>query len=202
VKHHRLRHVIDYLLEDQNIEDTQIPFAAVAVDLIQAETMVFRQGSIRLAVDASSSLPGYFSPVEYDGKLLVDGAVLQVVPVPVAKALGAEFIIAVNVSQNLEQNPDLDNVIKIIFRSSAITNNYYNQSLIEKADIILKPSVGHLHWSEFDHLQVAISKGEEIAYKALPLLKRTRKHAQKRNIFPIQFKKNQKIIEMNKESPV
>lgn len=168
VKHHRLRSVIDFLLTDQNIEDLPIPFAAVAVDLVAGKEVVFTSGSIRDAVDASSSLPGYFSPVEENGRLLVDGAVLQVVPIPTAKAMGADFVIAVNVSQDLERNSDLKNVVQIISRASSITSDRYNKSLLEKADVVLRPRVGHLHWSEFDRIQEAIALGEKVAELALP----------------------------------
>lgn len=170
VKHYRLRSVIDFLLVDQKIEETKIPFAAVAVDLIKGEEMVFSEGSIRLAIDASSSLPGYFAPVEFNGKLLVDGAVLQVIPVPIAKKMGADFIIAVNVSQNLEKDPDLDNVVKIIFRASSITGERYNKTLLTNADLILRPDIGYLHWSEFDKYEEAIKAGELIAEKKLSVI--------------------------------
>lgn len=170
VKHHRLRSVIDFLVADQKIQETKIPFAAVAVDLISAKEVVFTEGNIRLAIDASSSLPGYFAPVESNGKLLADGAVLQVIPVPIAKKMGADFIIAVNVSQDLDEYPDLDNVVKIIFRASSITGNRYNKTLLHDADVILRPEIGHLHWSEFDKYQEAIKKGEFIAERNLPLI--------------------------------
>lgn len=196
VKHFRLRNVIDFLLVDQNIEDTKIQFAAVAVDLIKAEEMVFTKGNIRLAVDASSSLPGYFTPVKYDGKYLVDGAVLQVIPAPVAKALGADFVIAVNVSQDLEEKPDLDNVVNIIFRASSVTNNRYNQTLLNEADIVIRPSIGHLHWSEFNCLKEAIAKGEEIAIQALPLLKQKLENASKKSFHLFRNTSEQKIVEM------
>jgi len=196
VKHHRLRNVIDFLLADQNIEDTKIQFAVVAVDLIKAEEVVFTEGNIRLAIDASSTLPGYFEPIEYDGKYLVDGAVLQVIPVPIAKALGADFVIAVNVSQDLEENPDLDNVIKIIFRASAVTNNRYNRTLLDDADIVLRPSIGYLHWSEFDRLNEAVAKGEEIATQALPLLKQKLENAKKKSFSLFRNTSEQKIVKM------
>lgn len=182
VKHNRLRKVIDFLLPDLRIEACKVPFYAIAVDLISAKEMIFSEGSIRTAVDASSSLPGYFAPVEYDGKLLVDGAVLQVVPVPAAKELGADFVIAVNVSQELEENPVLDNVIKIIFRSSAITGNRYNKTLLNDADVVLRPQIGHLHWSEFEQYEEAIAKGEQVARLALPIIRKKLKSYRRKKL--------------------
>ncbi len=195
VKHIRLRKVIDFLLPDQRIETCKIPFFAVAVDMIGAKEMVFGEGSIRTAVDASSSLPGYFAPVEYNGKLLVDGAVLQVVPVPAAKELGADFVIAVNVSQELEENPVLDNVIKIIFRSSAITGNRYNKTLLNDADVVLRPQIGHLHWSEFEHYEEAIAKGEQIAMMALPII-RKKLHGYRRKKLNLRQNIDETLIEV------
>ena len=197
VKHYRLRSVIDFLLADQKIEETKIPFAAVAVDLISAKEVVFTKDSIRLAIDASSSLPGYFAPVEFKGELLADGAVLQVIPVPIAKKMGADFIIAVNVSQDLDEDPDLDNVVKIIFRASSITGNRYNKTLLNDADMVLRPEIGHLHWSEFDKYQEAITEGEIIAERNLPLILENLNKFRKKSFMLFRAKPKSSLEEMS-----
>ncbi|HSV94435.1 MAG TPA: patatin-like phospholipase family protein, partial [Spirochaetia bacterium] len=90
---------IEYLrniFDDKKIEDLKIPFAAVATDVNTAETVVFDRGDMVTAVRASVSVPLVYSPVQVKGRLLVDGGVSCPVPVEIAKKMGAEVIIAVN----------------------------------------------------------------------------------------------------------
>jgi len=168
----RMREVIDFLIDDQEIEDLPIPFAAVAVDLITGQEVYLASGNLREAVEASSALPGYFQPFEKNGQLLVDGAVLQVVPTLAAKRLGATFVIAVNVSQDLRSDPPLNNIVDVIFRSTSITSHRYKQYLLQEADIVLRPPVGDFHWSDFHCYDQCVRLGEQTAEKALPVLKR------------------------------
>lgn len=84
-------------LAEIDIEDLDLPFAAVAVDLIQGQEVVLQSGNLVEAIRASISLPGIFSPVEADAQLLVDGGLMNTVPVSLCRELGAEFVIGVNV---------------------------------------------------------------------------------------------------------
>jgi NTE family protein len=84
------------IIETENIEDLKKPFAAVCVDLINAEVVTFTKGSIHQAVRASIAIPGVFTPVIFEDKLLVDGGALEPVPVHTVRSLGADFIIAVD----------------------------------------------------------------------------------------------------------
>ena len=167
----RLREAVDFLVEPVNIRETQIPYAAVAVDLISGKELVFTEGSLQTAVEASSSLPGFLPPLQQDSRALVDGAVLHSVPVIPAKKLGADFIIAVNVSQSLEEEPELDNVIDILFRSSSITSHRYSRLQLREADLIIRPDVGSIHWSKFSMFHELVEKGEDVGRKALPVIR-------------------------------
>ena len=84
------------------IEDLAVPFAAVATDIRTGERVVLNRGPLAPAVHASCALPGIFQPVEMDGRLLVDGGVLESLPVPTAKFLGADVIIAVDVGTRIK----------------------------------------------------------------------------------------------------
>jgi len=171
----RLREAVDFLVDPVDIGSTQIPFAAVAVDLISAKEHVFTKGSLQTAVEASSSLPGFLPPLRQNSHTLVDGAVLHTVPVIPAKKLGANFIIAVNVSQSLDNEPELDNVIDILFRSNSITSYRYSRMQMKEADLIIRPDVGSVHWSNFSLFNELIEKGEEVARKALPVIRQKMK---------------------------
>ncbi|NOY76797.1 MAG: patatin-like phospholipase family protein [Calditrichaeota bacterium] len=167
----RLREAVDFLVDPVSIRETKIPYAAVAVDLISAKELIFTEGNLQTAVEASSSLPGFLPPLKQNSHVLVDGAVLHTVPVIPAKKLGADFIIAVNVSQSLDNEPELDNVIDILFRSNSITSYRYSRMQMKEADLIIRPDVGDVHWSNFSRFNELIEKGEEVARKAVPVIR-------------------------------
>jgi len=88
-------------IQDKNIEDLDRPFGAVATDLASGREIWLREGSVFEAVRASVSLPGLFTPVERDGNLLVDGGLVNPVPVSMCRALGAQIVIAVDLNADL-----------------------------------------------------------------------------------------------------
>jgi NTE family protein len=168
----RVTRAVETLLAGRRFEDCRIPFSCVATDLRTGEEVVFRKGELNKAVQASMSIPGFLPPVEYDGHLLVDGAVLSPVPVLPCRALGVDVVIAVEVGQRLEKNGDLDSVIDIVFRASSITTRRYTEMLLEEADIIIRPEVGDVHWSEFSKMPRILAAGEAAAKEALPEIRR------------------------------
>ncbi len=168
VKSWRLAKAIEKMVDDTNIEDLKLPFAAVAGDLRTGKEVVFTRGSVRQAVAASSSIPGFLPPVELNGMLLADGAIVSPVPVLPARDLGADLVIAVDVSQNLDPNPELENVIDVVFRTNLITAKRYNALLLKQADAVIRPEVGDVHWSEFKRLEEIVVKGERATRTALP----------------------------------
>ncbi len=168
----RLEEAIEFLVEPLDIEELRIPFAAVAVDLNTGREVIYSKGSLRKAIEASSSLPGFLPPLHQNSLALVDGAVLHAVPVLPARDLGAQFVLAVNVSADLEPNPDLENVIDVLFRASSITSHRHSLQQLEKADIILRPDVGRTHWANFSRLEELVDRGEVVAKRALPVIRR------------------------------
>lgn len=101
----RLMRRIREVVEDRDIEDLEIPFAAVATRLESGDEVWFRSGSMLHAVRASSGLPGLFTPVLDDGSWLIDGGVVNSVPVSVCRAMGADRVIAVNLNRHLRSYP-------------------------------------------------------------------------------------------------
>jgi NTE family protein len=164
----RVSRAVEFMIEDKNFDDCRLPFACVATDIATGNEVIFREGRLRQAVAASMSIPGFLPPVNYDGYLLVDGAVVAPVPITACRSLGADVVIAVDVSQHLEGSITLDNVIDIIFRASTITSHRYNKMLLEKAEVIIRPQVGDVHWSEFHNVAALVAEGERAAKRMLP----------------------------------
>ena len=157
----RLYKVLNFLLYDEDIESTKIPFTAVATDLVLGSEVSIRTGSIIKAVAASSALPGFLPPVRINGRLLVDGASTSPVPIWAAKKLCRNKIVAVDVSQSLTQQPKLDNLVDIVLRSYSITARHYHDELIKGADLLVQPMVGQFHWSQFENIESLIREGEK-----------------------------------------
>jgi NTE family protein len=155
------------LLDEEDIRDRGIPFAAVATDLWKGEDVALRRGSVRKSVSASAGIPGTFPPVEQDGRFLVDGAVVQMVPVREARRLGADKVIAVDVTRELVRPPLFKNGLEIMFRADEITNFRLNEVNLSGADVVIRPKMGDTHWASFELLDDIIRKGEAAAEEKL-----------------------------------
>jgi NTE family protein len=158
------------LIPDITIEETAIPFACVATDIRHGKRVLFREGSLRKAISASCALPGIFPPVRQDDMVLVDGGWVERVPVRCACDLSADIIIAVDVSGELgefEEKSGLD----IIMRADAVTRVYLNELLIKRADCVIHPDVGLIHWADFSKPLALISEGELAAKRSMAEIK-------------------------------
>ncbi len=147
------------LIETSRIEDLSIPFAAIAVDLLTGEKVVFTEGDVITAVMASSAIPGFLPPVEYDGKQLADGEASDLVPSTTAWELGAEFVVAMDVSRNLIPAPPLDNGLDILLRASAIKSKELTKRMLVTADVVIHPDISEYHWTEFDRMEDLVKIG-------------------------------------------
>ena len=162
-----IRSLVHYLLPDIDLSSTHIPFCAVSTDLLTGKQIVLAQGSLRQAVLASSSVPGAVEPVRLGEWFLADGGVTSLVPVHAARNAGADVVIAVMVDRDLPQNPDMDTAKDVLYRASEITANTLEATELQDADVVIRPAVGDLHWTEFSRAKDLIVAGEEAARKAL-----------------------------------
>lgn len=119
--------------------DLKIPFKAVATDLITGEKIIIDKGKVSNAVAASISIPGVFSPFEFEDKILVDGGLKDPVPVDVVRQMGADIVIAVTLRDIIEEKKDPNNIISIADRSIDIMVEDLTKLSLIDADIILKP---------------------------------------------------------------
>lgn len=162
-----VKKVIKDLVGDKAFTDTKIPFAAVAADLVKGEKVIIRRGKLFDALLASASIPGMFPPVMLDKKILVDGGIVDVVPIEVAQSLGANFVIAVSVSQTIKKRAEFSNAVEIFFRSDSITSAELRKLQLSFADVVITPKVGRFHWSDFSKPEQCVREGEIAAQNAI-----------------------------------
>lgn len=170
VSSERIHALLRMLTKDQNFEDLALPTAVVATDLLTGEEVVLASGSIADGVRASLSIPGIFVPVELDGRLLVDGALVNRVPSDVCRKLGAQFVIAVDVGW-----PPLHGRVRhlpdVIFRTIDILGRQVSVEKQLSADLLLQPALGNVTVTQLNRADEIIEKGREAARECLAGLK-------------------------------
>jgi NTE family protein len=158
---------------DMNFDDLTIPFRCVAVDLISGKEFVLEHGSLARAMRATMSIPSLLSPVEWDGRLLVDGGVLNNLPVDVVKAMGAEIIIAVDLSEPLKPADELDTPDKILGQTLVVVENEQKRQKLADVDILIHPDMSGFGVLDFffpEKLVGINERGQSAVEKALPAL--------------------------------
>jgi len=167
-----LRKIIEGLVNNKTFEDTQIPFAVTAADLVKGEKIIIRRGKLFDALLASASIPGMFPPLMLDKKILVDGGIVDVVSIEAAQSLGANFVIAVSVSQTIKKRDEFNNAVEILFRSDSITSSELRKLQLSFADVVITPKVGRFHWSDFSKAEQCVREGEIAAQNNILELKK------------------------------
>ncbi len=171
MKGERLQLTVNQLIPDVEFGELLLPFACSAAELNSGKCTTFTSGHLRKALRASASIPGIIPPLEHKGKLYVDGSVCDNIPVNAALNMGAEFIIAVNVSQNMPRSAEFNNVIDIIIRANQISTHKIDRLLLQKASCVITPRIGHVHWSDFEQYDALIAEGVNAAEKIIDGLK-------------------------------
>ena len=166
---------LDRIIPEKPFSELKIPFACMALDLVSGYPEILHSGQVRLAVKASSAVPGILPPVQVDGRMCVDGGWVESVPISAAKVLGARFVIGVDVSRDIspiEYREEMKNSMDILFRAGDITRSLMNTLRIRDADFVIHPSVGDAEWSDFENIGRYISSGYSAGIKAVPSLRR------------------------------
>ena len=196
VKGKRVTAALKSFLGDLDFSDLKIPFACVATDIVNGQQIVMRTGPVITAVRASISVPGLFTPVKVRERYLVDGGLVNMVPVSTCRDMGAEYVIAVNVipdpaglihESEIRQDDDAQeesarksrspkqkqarsgapNVVKVLIQSLYIPGYRIAMENLEDADLAISPEVGNIGFFQFDKEIEAIEAGERAARKAL-----------------------------------
>lgn len=165
-----LRETAGNLPPFQSFDQLAIPYRSVATDIVNLEPVVIGDGYLVDAMMASMSVPGALPPYKLDGKLLVDGGVTNNMPVDVARELGADIVIAVDISTEYKNEEDFTNLFSVADQLSNYlvrsTTNHQAETLTED-DYFLRPKVGKMETTEFDRMPEAFEKGyqEAITFK-------------------------------------
>lgn len=153
-----------------NIEELKIPFAAVATDLNWGQEVVLDHGPVAKAVRASSAIPGVFQPVTHMGKLLVDGGVVDNIPVSVARRKGADVVVAVDISENLG-NTHITNLVDVLLQAINIMFALNVEHAKKDADVLIQPKVGDVAMLDFSQKKRCMQAGIDAARAALPRIR-------------------------------
>ena len=157
---------IDYFIPDIQIQETRIPFRAVATDLVSGEEIIFSHGPLRQAVMASCAVPGAIAPLKEGERLLSDGGIICLVPSSVARQEGADIVISVAVDRYIGSE-ELRNVVDVYYRVIEIMGEKLKNYELAEADVVILPEVADLHWSNFSQAMDLIDNGEKAAREKL-----------------------------------
>jgi len=159
--------MIDFFIPDIQIEETRIPFRAVATDLMSGKQVIFSDGPLRQAVMASCAVPGAIEPLKEGGMWLSDGGIIGLVPSSVARKEGADIVIAVAVDQDICTEEEFHTSRDVNHRAVEIMAHHLENYELRDADIVIHPDVGDLHWTDFSHAMHLIEEGEKAARENL-----------------------------------
>ena len=171
IKGQKLQDFVDHAVRNTPMEKLKIPFYAVATDIDSGKEVIFGKGDTGMAVRASCSIPGVFQPVEIGGHLYVDGGVTSPLPVEEARRYGADLVIAVDISSDIDTGHP-EGITGILFKTVGIMYSELEQDGASKADIVIRPRVGNIGSSDFSKRDTAILEGEKAAWQAMPEIKR------------------------------
>ena len=154
-------------VQSKNFDELPIPFRAIAADIVTGKPVVISQGDLATAMRASMSIPGLFSPIDFQGHLLVDGGIVNNLPVNVVQGMGADILIAVDVGTPLYTRAELTDFVSITSQLSGImvvNNTERQESLLTPNDVLIVPNLGSEITSvDFGKIDESIPLGYEAA---------------------------------------
>jgi NTE family protein len=165
-----LAQYVNQQVQGRSIENMSLPLGIVATDLRTGEAVVFRRGNTGTAVRASSAVPGVFLPVKIGDREYVDGGLVAPVPVQQARQMGANFVIAVDISSD-PQSGETGDVFKILLQTFTIMGRSINALALRQADLVVRPSLNGVGSADFTSRERSIELGRQAMLAALPLLR-------------------------------
>ncbi|TFW21576.1 patatin-like phospholipase family protein [Massilia arenosa] len=170
LKGEALQDYVNKSVKNTPMEKLKVPFGAVATDLKTGQPILFVRGNTGQAVRASSSVPGVFQPVSIGSKAYVDGGLVAPVPVRFAKEMGADFIIAVNISTQTDTQATQSN-LDVLMQTFSIMGQRLNAFELKEADVVIQPALGTMKSQDFQGRNNAILAGEQAAAQVMNQLK-------------------------------
>ena len=170
LKGEALQGYVNKAVNNAPMEKLKLPFGAVASDLKSGQPILFQRGNTGMAVRASSAVPGVFQPVVIGGHSYVDGGLVAPVPVRFARDMGADFVIAVNISTQADVQATVSS-LDVIMQTFSIMGQRINQFELKDADVVILPALGKMAGNDFNGRNQAILAGEQAAFAVMPQLK-------------------------------
>jgi len=168
----KLERYVEAMIGVRDFSDLRIPFAAVATDLELGEPVVFTAGSVARAVRASCSVPGLFEPVRNGESALVDGGLVNDVPADVARRLGADVVIAVNLHARKQQSGPPRNILDIAYYTFDILLGSAGQKGLADADVTVNPDLRGMHYRNLKKLDELVDRGDQAMRSLMGELRR------------------------------
>lgn len=166
----RLESFVEQNVKAKKVEETRIPFAPVATDLNTGETVTLDKGSMARAIHASSAIPGIFVPVTFGKRTLVDGGVTNNVACDIARARGADIVIAVNLQKDVK-NYQIDSLVDIIAQSVNIMMRESTKPKMKSADVLIEPDTKGVSLFDFSQKKLLMEEGIKAARLAVPKIR-------------------------------
>jgi len=164
IKGDKIQEILKLITGNRRIEDLDKDLIIVATDLKTGEEVIFTEGYLHTAIRASISVPGVFEPVEYEGKTLVDGGVVDRVPVSILKQKGADVVIAIDVGFSKYQSRII-HMFDIVLQSIDIMAKQIMEPDLKLADLIIKLPLSHIESSSFELVEECTTIGYETTMK-------------------------------------
>jgi len=172
---------IDFVLSEltlpvalvDNFDKLAIPFRAVAADIVTGEQVVLGSGSLATAIRASMSIAAAMAPVIIDGRMLVDGGIAANLPISVVRQMGADIVIAVDISTPLQSQDEIGSVLSITGQLSGFLtrrNVELEIATLTETDVFIEPELGDIETADFDRIKEAVPTGRKAALENLDRL--------------------------------
>lgn len=167
-----LEKLLRRLMPIKDFSKMRIPLAVVTADIQTGKAVVFTTGDAVKAIKISCSVPGFFAPtIDEKGRMLVDGGIVQNLPVAATLALGAEKVIAVDVTAGVEMSSPPTNVFQVLMQSYMLIGRGATAYQASHAHLLVEPNIGRIRVDELEKAAELIKGGEDAMLKALPAAK-------------------------------
>lgn len=167
-----LKDLVDDLTGERLIEDLPIPYRALAVDISRGSLVIIDSGPVGEAVQASCSVPGIFEPVKRGDSLIVDGGVINNLPADILRDMGADYVVAVDLTADQsEEAPPAKNIFEVLITSLMRLMSVTGLPGKEAADCLISPTLAEFSYHDMDQFEALVEEGKKAAEKALPQLK-------------------------------
>jgi NTE family protein len=170
LKGEALQNYVNRTVNNVPLEKLKMRFGAVATDLNSGLPILFQRGNTGVAIRASSAVPSIFQPVKIGDHYYVDGGLVSPVPVRFARQMGADFVIAVNISTQADAQPATSSV-DVLLQTFTIMGQSINYYELKDADIVIRPGLASMKGGDFGGRNLAILAGEKAAIEAMPEIK-------------------------------